>query len=96
MADQAHIEEAIDATADDYVRLLEENARLTEQVRQMGLHSLGCSGKVGTDGVECEWPDEGPCLVADLRLELARTKALLAIHQQGTARLSAEAGDTDG
>jgi hypothetical protein len=25
---------------------------------------------VGTDGVECEWPDEGPCLVADLREQL--------------------------
>lgn len=54
-----------------------ERDRLREQVRQMSLHALGCSGLVGTDGVECEFPDEGPCLVASLRGERDRLREAL-------------------
>lgn len=66
------------ALAAERDRLAAENAELRAQVRQMGLHSLGCSGKVGTDGVECEWPGEGPCLVADLRAQMDDWRVALA------------------
>ena len=72
----------VSVARDDLAALLADHARLSdeglaEMVRQMSLHSLGCSGSVGTDGVECEWPDEGPCLVAALRAERDALRAAL-------------------
>ena len=80
IADQKWNDE-VTVSRDDLAALLADHARLSdeglaEMVRQMSLHSLGCSGSVGTDGVECEWPDEGPCLVASLRAEVDRLRAL--------------------